>query len=111
MKILIFHIIDIFPNLDGTSQARFKWTDDKLINLIKCLREFDSSYAKYIYIYIYIYIYYIYVIYIYIPYTLSYALLHKDFLVGYINSVAQLLKNEILLLFKCMSLVQFDLFT
>ena len=105
----------------ATSQARFKWTDDKLINLTKCLQEFDSSYVKHtcIYIYIYIYIYryiykyiniYIY-IYIYIPYSLSYALLHKDFLVGYINSVAQLVKNEILLLFKCMSLVQFDLFT
>ena len=26
-----------------TSQARFKWTDDKLINLIKCLQEFQSS--------------------------------------------------------------------
>ena len=25
-----------------TSQARFKWTDDKLINLIKCLQEFKS---------------------------------------------------------------------
>ena len=29
-----------------TSQARFKWTDDKLINLIKCLQEFDSSYVE-----------------------------------------------------------------
>ena len=27
----------------GTSQARFKQTDDKLINLIKCLQEFKSS--------------------------------------------------------------------
>ena len=26
----------------ATSQARFKWTDDKLINLIKCLQEFKS---------------------------------------------------------------------
>ena len=26
-----------------TSQARFKWTDDKLINLIKCLQECKSS--------------------------------------------------------------------
>ena len=26
-----------------TSQARFKQTDDKLINLIKCLQEFKSS--------------------------------------------------------------------
>ena len=25
------------------SQARFKWTDDKLSNLIKCLQEFKSS--------------------------------------------------------------------
>ena len=30
-----------------TSQARFKWTDDKLINLIKGLQEFDSSYVKF----------------------------------------------------------------
>ena len=29
------------------SQARFKWTGDKLINLIKCLQEFDSLYAKF----------------------------------------------------------------
>ena len=27
----------------ATSQARSKWTDDKLINLIKCLQEFKSS--------------------------------------------------------------------
>ena len=27
----------------ATSQARFKWTDDKVINLIKCLQEFKSS--------------------------------------------------------------------
>ena len=27
----------------ATSQARLKWTDDKLINLIKCLQEFKSS--------------------------------------------------------------------
>ena len=26
-----------------TSQARFKWTDGKLINLIKCLQELKSS--------------------------------------------------------------------
>ena len=26
-----------------TSQARFKWTDDELINLIKCLQKFKSS--------------------------------------------------------------------
>ena len=25
------------------SEARFKWSDDKLINLIKCLLEFKSS--------------------------------------------------------------------
>ena len=27
----------------ATSQARFKWTDDKLINLVKYLQEFKSS--------------------------------------------------------------------
>ena len=27
----------------ATSQAHFKWTDDKIINLIKCLQEFKSS--------------------------------------------------------------------
>ena len=27
----------------ATSQACFKWTDDKLINLTKCLQEFKSS--------------------------------------------------------------------
>ena len=27
----------------ATSQVRFKWTDDKVINLIKCLQEFKSS--------------------------------------------------------------------
>ena len=27
----------------ATSQARFKWTDDKLINLIECLQEFKGS--------------------------------------------------------------------
>ena len=26
----------------ATSQARFKWTDEKLVNLIKCLQEFKS---------------------------------------------------------------------
>ena len=26
-----------------TSQTFFKWTDDKLINLIKCLQEFKNS--------------------------------------------------------------------
>ena len=26
-----------------TSQARFKWNDDKFINLVKCLQEFKSS--------------------------------------------------------------------
>ena len=30
----------------ATSQGRFKWTDDKPINLIKCLQELDSSYVK-----------------------------------------------------------------
>ena len=30
----------------ATTQARFKWTDDKSINLIKCLQELDSSYVK-----------------------------------------------------------------
>ena len=27
----------------ATLQAHFKWTNDKLINLIKCLQEFKSS--------------------------------------------------------------------
>ena len=27
----------------ATSQARFKWTDDKLTNLTECLQEFKSS--------------------------------------------------------------------
>ena len=31
----------------ATSQARFKLTDDKPINLIKCLQELDSSYIKF----------------------------------------------------------------
>ena len=31
----------------ATSQTRFIWTDDKPINLIKCLQEFDSSYVKF----------------------------------------------------------------
>ena len=31
----------------ATSQARFKWTDDKLISLVKCLQEFDISYVKF----------------------------------------------------------------
>ena len=31
----------------ATSQARFKWTDDKLINLIKCLQEFTNSYVEF----------------------------------------------------------------
>ena len=26
----------------ATSQARFRWIDDKLINLIKCLQEFKN---------------------------------------------------------------------
>ena len=30
-----------------TSQTRFKWTDDKLINLIKCLEKFDSLYVNF----------------------------------------------------------------
>ena len=29
----------------ATSQSRFKWTDGKLINLIKCLQESESSYV------------------------------------------------------------------
>ena len=64
-KFQIFHIIEIFPTVMkiwcyarvnslfilqkinmATSQARFKWTDDKPINLIKCLQELDSSYVK-----------------------------------------------------------------
>ena len=35
------------------SQARFKWTDDKLINVIKCLQESDSSYEKFLFLNIY----------------------------------------------------------
>ena len=31
----------------ATSQGRFKLTDDEPINLIKCLRELDSSYVKF----------------------------------------------------------------
>ena len=31
-------------------QARFKWTDDKLISLIKYLQEFDSSYVKFLFL-------------------------------------------------------------
>ena len=62
-KFKISHIMDIFPNPGrkfdttyawipclffkkikmATSQARFKWIDDKLVNLIKCLREFKRS--------------------------------------------------------------------
>ena len=30
----------------ATSQGRFKWTDDKPVNLIKFLQELDSSYVK-----------------------------------------------------------------
>ena len=30
-----------------TSQGRFKWTDDKPINLRKCLQELDSSYVQF----------------------------------------------------------------
>ena len=30
-----------------TLQARFKWSDDKLINLIKWLQELESSYVKF----------------------------------------------------------------
>ena len=30
-----------------TSKASFKWTDDKLNNLVKCLQEFESSYVKF----------------------------------------------------------------
>ena len=30
-----------------TSQSRFKWNDDKLINLKKSLPEFESSYVKF----------------------------------------------------------------
>ena len=37
-SLFIFKKIKMTP-----SQARFKWTDDKLINLIKCLQEFTSS--------------------------------------------------------------------
>ena len=31
----------------STSQARFKWTNGKSINLIKCLQELDSLYVKF----------------------------------------------------------------
>ena len=31
----------------ATLQGCFKWTNDKLINLIKCLQEFASSYVKF----------------------------------------------------------------
>ena len=59
-KSQIFHIIDVFSYPDenliqrtrqflvyfqkkmATSQARFRWTKDKLINL-KCLQEFKNS--------------------------------------------------------------------
>ena len=45
----------------ATLKARFKWTDDKLIDLINFLQESDSSYAKHTgmhtYIPIYIYMY------------------------------------------------------
>ena len=30
-----------------TSKAHFKWTDDKLNNLVKCLQEFESLYVKF----------------------------------------------------------------
>ena len=30
-----------------TSKASFKWTNDKLNNLVKCLQEFESSYVKF----------------------------------------------------------------
>ena len=40
--------IIIFKKIEmATSQGRFKWTDDKPINLIKCLKELDSSYVKF----------------------------------------------------------------
>ena len=62
-KFQVFHIIYIFfqPEMEilyyananslfmfykikmATSQARFKWTDDKLSNLMKCLQELKSS--------------------------------------------------------------------
>ena len=31
----------------ATSQARFKWSDEKSINLTKCLQELDSLYVKF----------------------------------------------------------------
>ena len=62
MKYQIFHIIDTFPTRNENlilrthkflvyfqkakmkfSQARFKWTNDKLINFRKCFQEFKSS--------------------------------------------------------------------
>ena len=40
--------LSIFKKINlTTSQARFKWTNDKLINLIKYLQEFDSSNVKF----------------------------------------------------------------
>ena len=60
-KVLLFHIIDIFPTRDenlvlrtreflgyfqkikmATSQARFKWTDDRRLQEFKCSMEFRN---------------------------------------------------------------------
>ena len=30
----------------ATSKARFKWTDDNPVSLLKCLQELDNSYVK-----------------------------------------------------------------
>ena len=39
-------VVDPPLNL-ATSQGRFKWADDKTINLLKCLQELDSLYIKF----------------------------------------------------------------
>ena len=39
-------VVDPPLNL-ATSQGRFKWADDKTINLLKCLQELDSLYVKF----------------------------------------------------------------
>ena len=45
-----YQLIDYYYFLKikmATSQGRFKWTNDKPINLIKCLQELYSSYVKF----------------------------------------------------------------
>ena len=36
-------LVYVLKNKDGDFTSTFKWTDDKLTNLIKCLQEFKSS--------------------------------------------------------------------